>query len=89
MPIGGTTITPLVTGEQTPSYLVLDGGALYWTDSSAGTVSKVSTNGGAPRRLAIHQDGPLGLAVDASCVYFSDYAGGVAAKGSIRKSGKD
>jgi hypothetical protein len=56
--------------------LAVDSSYAYWVDdgagNGAGTVSKVSLDGGAPILLASGQDSPVSLAVDATNVYWAN-----------------
>jgi hypothetical protein len=49
---------------------------------------KVPLGGGAPVALAVEQANPLGIAVDATCVYWADRGTAGNADGSIRKMAK-
>ena len=54
-----------------------DGRFVYFTsDASNGLVRKVPVTGGPPIMIADHQARPLGIAVDAACVYWASLTEG-------------
>jgi hypothetical protein len=57
-----------------------DDRSLYWTDGYAGTVKKVMLAGGTPVCLVSGLAHPLGIAVDASRVYWTNYLNGTVTK---------
>jgi hypothetical protein len=68
--------TTLATGGVAIQAMLLDTNNVYWTDSSAGTVSSVAKSGGAIVVLAQGQNKPMGLAVDDAYAYWSNNLGG-------------
>jgi hypothetical protein len=91
---GATTMLYGSLDQSTPFDLAVDDTSVYWTsdDSSslAGTVMKVSKNGGPPTMLASGQYTPAGIAVDDTSVYWTNYAdetGGLA-RGTVMKMPK-
>ena len=69
--------TLLATGLSRPQDISLQAGALYWTDLNLGTVSKISTGGGAVTTLVSGLSAPWGIGTDSTSVYFT-YASTVA-----------
>lgn len=59
-----------------PFDLTLDDSHVYWTDTSAGTISAVPLAGGAVVPIASGQAKPLRVAVDATYAYWSNNLGG-------------
>ncbi|MEO7330945.1 MAG: hypothetical protein ABI193_20390, partial [Minicystis sp.] len=76
--------TVLAIGDQ-PWDIVVDSSTIYWTERgsgpSAGKVMKIPKAGGAPVELAATQDGPRGIAVDATHVYWANQE-----EGTIRRA---
>jgi hypothetical protein len=42
VPTGGGSVATLVAGSTVPRGIALDSNSVYWTDSKAGTVSKLA-----------------------------------------------
>ena len=83
VPLGGGTLTTLVTGMQGLGFFAIDATNAYWTNQgtadagySDGTVMTVSIAGGAPATLATGQGLPEGIAVDATSVYWVNFGTG-------------
>jgi sugar lactone lactonase YvrE len=78
----------LATGLPEPNGIALDADAVYWTDSSTGSVLRVAKTGGAAANLfgGSPQDSSTtvsrasGIAVDSRFVYWADPNGGFVAK---------
>lgn len=66
----------LVTGLSAPEDIAVDATRVYWTDTTAGTVSSAPLAGGSVTVLATGQAKPLRLAVDDTQVYWSNNLGG-------------
>jgi hypothetical protein len=56
--------------------LILDGGAIFFSNQGDGSVRKVSAGGGPVTTLATGQARPVRLAADGTYVYWSSYLGG-------------
>jgi hypothetical protein len=69
VPLAGGSATTLVNDQEIDSYAV-DGTFVYWTNAKAGTISKVSVNGGNTTLLANGQDNPTSIFVDSSALYW-------------------
>jgi hypothetical protein len=70
VPLAGGPWTPLATQLPNAAMMVaIDATSIYWTDNQA--IMKLDKNGGTPIALASGQDTPVGIAVDASNVYWS------------------
>jgi hypothetical protein len=81
IPIGGGTVTTLVSSLDQPWYIVVDSTSLYWNDQNDGTLLKAPLAGGTPTTLAGHPNTddlsapvatPVGLALDAKNVYWAN-----------------
>jgi hypothetical protein len=72
-PLGGGTPVLLAAPASAPVVIVLDGLFAYWTESvSPANVMKIGLNGGSPTVLATGSD-PLGIAIDATTIYWTDW----------------
>jgi hypothetical protein len=74
---GGSTPVALAPSEAQPRDIVIAGGNVYWTAAYAGAVRRVPVSGGTPVTLAAGQNYSLGIAADATYVYWTtqDHAG--------------
>ncbi len=75
MPMGGGTVTQVVTGLQSPSAAAIDANNFYWADLGAGTVSQIGLDGSQQIVLASEQSGLANVAVDAKNVYWTNFSG--------------
>jgi hypothetical protein len=78
VPLSGGTATIVASGipgaNTHDSFLVVNSGFIYWTDSlNPGVVRKVSVTGGKVTTIANRQDTPAGIAVDSQYVYWVNY----------------
>lgn len=83
LPAGTTTPVQIATGS--PDHLAVDANNLYWTDLG-GTVNRLPLAGSNAMPIVVVQgeNEPVGLAVTASCMYFTDYAAGAEGSGTVR-----
>lgn len=85
VPITGGSPTVVATARS-PFDVAVDANNIYWTDNgdikagaiqpSTGTVMKMPRIGGTPVVLASGQDGPAGIAIDSSRVYWTNIRSG-------------
>ena len=66
---GGAVVT--IASADHPAGLATDGNSVFWSDWSKGTVMKAPLAGGAPTTLANGETNPLGVAADATDVYWT------------------
>jgi hypothetical protein len=78
------TSLALAGGLTDPLDLALDADAVYFTDATDGTISRVARGGGAVTVLARNQAKPARIAVDATHVYWSNVLGA-----SVMRARKD
>jgi hypothetical protein len=76
----------VAAGIYTPLHLAVDGVSVYWTDMG-GRIAKVAVSGGSPVNLESSEPSPGGIAVGASCVFWTDSPTGADA-GDIRATAK-
>ena len=70
--VTGGAPAALASGQNDPAYLAVDNGAVYWADSSAGTVMAVRVTGGSLTVVASRQPDPAYLTATAGVVYWVD-----------------
>jgi hypothetical protein len=77
--VDACTPTPIVSNRAMPLRVALDpAGQLLWTEFGSGTTADGSVwmlNGSTPTPLAMHRNGPQGIAADASSVYWAELNG--------------
>ena len=74
--VTGGAVTTLAGQLPAPDSLAISNGFVYWTDPGANAVMRMPVDGSAaPSLVAAGTDGPNGLAVTDTCVYFTDVAG--------------
>jgi hypothetical protein len=77
VPVAGGTVETFVSGQSQPVYLALDGEDLFWCNFGNGVVSKIDKDGtGEVTQLAVGQNQPYSLRVNATHLYFTTLAGG-------------
>lgn len=69
---GGSTVT-LASGVDLVD-MAVDGSHVYWGDRAANAIMKVSVAGGAPTEVAKSFQLPMYLTLDATTVYWTDFA---------------
>ena len=67
-----------------PSKITVDDSFVYWVET-AGTIDKVSINGGMITNIAAGLNDPQQIVVDANSVYWTEYAKGKPGAGAIKK----
>lgn len=77
----------LATTSGNGARLALEGDSVYFTDPTAGLVRRVPKLGGEPVTIASVQGRPMGIAVDAWCVYWANGGSGTE-DGSVMKAPK-
>jgi hypothetical protein len=75
-PIGSTLTTLSEQTQSAPEHLATDGTNVYAAGTSAGTVTQVAVAGGAVVTLATHQNQPIGIAVSAGNVFWTNESSG-------------
>jgi hypothetical protein len=76
VPIGGGAPVTLASIDGTNiGSIAIDAAHVYWTveDLDVGTVMRAPLGGGAAETIATNQNAPLGVAVDATSVYWTNY----------------
>jgi len=63
--------TELISGLDNPDDLAYRDGALYWTDRAQGSVNRFELSTGESTALAVLQEEPIGITVDATHVYWT------------------
>jgi sugar lactone lactonase YvrE len=83
-----TSTSTILATTGGPSDVAVDDDSVYFTDAKLGQVLRVAKSGGAPIVLASGQNGPAGIAVDASCVYWANGGSPSGDDGAVMKAGK-
>jgi len=83
VPIAGGTAVPVSTVEAEPWGITVDNGSVYWVNKNpsgtfANSVRKATLSGGAwtVSTVATAQSGASSIAVDATAIYWTNFAGG-------------
>ena len=88
--LDGTGVTTLVTGQNSPFGVAVDGSHIYWADTLAGTIMEANLDGTGVTTLVNSQIFPFGVAVDGSHIYWTDFAdSGQAANGTVMAANLD
>jgi hypothetical protein len=87
VPIAGGTPTTIEANLTDPRWIVADAANVYFTVYGDGDVWQAPVGGGTPTKFAPSksQNGPMGITVDASWVYWTNYANGTPGTGSVMK----
>ncbi len=88
--LDGTGVTTLVTGQNSPFGVAVDGSHIYWADTLAGTIMEANLDGTGVTTLVSSQIFPFGVAVDGSHIYWTDFAdSGQTANGTVMAANLD
>jgi hypothetical protein len=87
LPVGGGASTSFASGQNQPVGIALDSTRAYWSDEYAGAVMSAQLSGGAPVTLASGSC-TTNVAVDASCVYWTESLCVTGATGGVKKIAK-
>ena len=83
---GLTTLIYPEPGGRAWAGLAADAQYVYWTDLADGAVFRATWDGGSPEPVVANQDNPVGIAVDATTVYWSTF--GLDGGGTVMKLAK-
>ena len=72
---GGAAV--IIAQGTSPDRVAVDSNWVFFTDSAAGTVMKIPLDGGTPLPIAIDQDSPTGICLDATHVYWTNSSNGL------------
>ena len=70
--LDGTSPQAIITGQNFPFGVAVDGSHLYWTDEGTGTINEANLDGTSPQAIITGQNRPFGLAVDGSHLYWAN-----------------
>lgn len=79
----GSDAKILVQALFSPRSVAVDAKYVYFTVQGDGLVERVPKGGGTLERLAVDQDGPVGLALGAGKVFWANFDGGTISSVSI------
>jgi RHS repeat-associated protein len=88
--LNGTGVTTLVTGQNKPVGVAVDGSHIYWANSdggSAGTIMEANLNGSGVTTLVTGQAFPQGVAVNGSYIYWANLGSGTIMAANLNGSG--
>lgn len=85
--LDGTAVTTLVTGQNAPHGMALDGSHAYWISHGDGNLNRSNLDGSGVTTLVTGQNYSYGIAVDSSHLYWTSFYDGTISEANLDGSG--